>query len=265
MANNFAGDPNLQALYRFEDEALTTDSSGKGNTLTAYHVAVADTVNFKEGACAADFELDNESGYYREDADLNADMPLKNGTTNKKFTICSWCKVESIANVTHKDIVTKCMTTSDEQSLRFSWWRYDDAAQLILTLVLGRAEAPGYQSITVFSFDPVGKWLHVAVTYDDSTRVWTGRLWDDGGDPPTAYSSNGVATNNIALYDVRLGIGTSHYGTAQLGEGIFDGLLDETVIFNRVLSEAEIDKIRQGTYSYRPHDLRLVKKAELPT
>ena len=55
MANDFSGDSNCVALWRFENGALTADSKGT-NTLTDVNTVGSDTVDYKEGSGCADFE-----------------------------------------------------------------------------------------------------------------------------------------------------------------------------------------------------------------
>ena len=50
------------------------------------------------------------------------------------------------------------------------------------------------------------------------------------------------STNNINVEDADLYIGSLE------GGNIFDGLMDEMVVFDDILSTSEIDDIRQGNY-----------------
>ena len=70
--------------------------------------------------------------------------------------------------------------------------------------------------------------------------------------------------HNVLITDCRIVIGGTAWAVSTV-LGDYDGLLDEIVVFNRVLSIPEIDTIRNGTYTYsHVHDLRLVKKASPP-
>ncbi len=80
MANDFSGDGDVVALYRFENGALVTDSKNS-NDLTANGTISADTVNFQEGAAAADFDRVNEEYFDIADVAMSAAYPLKNGTS----------------------------------------------------------------------------------------------------------------------------------------------------------------------------------------
>ena len=261
MANDFSGDANCKALWRFESGALTTDSSGNGNTLTEYGEP-AEQDDCKEGEHAVEFEIENADGFYRTDAGLSTGFPLKYGESNLAFTICAWGKVASLAHSHHADIFTKTYDATGLESMRLAWWRWNDEYRM--TFVHGFDNS--YQSIEMFiltAAECVGVWNHFGFTYNDATKAWTCRRWNDSASE--ASSANGVATNNIQVTTSRIGVGCHHWGNEINATNSFDGILDEIVVFNRVLSVPEIDKIRQQTYTYRPHDLRLVKKAELPT
>jgi hypothetical protein len=84
--NDFGSDPNCVALWSFEDGTLTTDSIGS-NTLTTAGTPDANTFDYQEGEASGDVS----GGYlYITDADLDAGFPLKNGNTNKDFTVAFW-------------------------------------------------------------------------------------------------------------------------------------------------------------------------------
>ena len=266
MANNFAGDPNVKALWRFESGALTTDSSGNGNTLTAVGTPTESTGvgGFKEGSCAVSLDQSVEyQAFQRTDGNLSIGFPLKYGTSNNIFTICGWTKLASLAHGLHGDIFAKTYNSDAYESLRIAWYRWNDEYRM--TMVQGVAEVEGFNSVIAFTMtaaDCIGIWNHIAFTYNDSTKAWTARLWNDT--TSTASSNSGTFDHNIRITNCRIVVGGYAWGAVEV-YGIMNVVLDEVVVFNRVLSDAEIDKIRQGTYTYRPHDLRLVKKAELPT
>jgi len=97
MANDFSGDANCVALWKFENGALLTDSKGT-NTLTDFNTVVADTVNFKEGAASALFTPANLEMFYCLDGNLDAGFPLKNGDATKVFSVCMWFRAASDIN-----------------------------------------------------------------------------------------------------------------------------------------------------------------------
>jgi hypothetical protein len=88
-----------------------------------------------------------------------------------------------------------------------------------------------------------GQWYHLAMTYDDTTKTYRIRCYDQEAD--VASERTGSFANNIAVTKADIRIGASPV----LAEGNYlDGLMDECAVFNDVLTAVEIDKIRQGTY-----------------
>jgi hypothetical protein len=76
-------DASLKAYYRFEDDALTTDSSGEGHTLTA----VSDPAEVASGKFGGAVTLDGNDAYSATD---HADFkPTGN------FTVGGWVKTTS--------------------------------------------------------------------------------------------------------------------------------------------------------------------------
>jgi len=94
MANDFSGDSNCVALYRFESGALTTDSKGS-NTLTDVNTVNENTTDESEGACCAEFIIANNEYFKRSDSDLSADFPLKSGTSNNLLSICFFVEMHA--------------------------------------------------------------------------------------------------------------------------------------------------------------------------
>ena len=96
MANDFTDDPNCVALWRFESGAVPflADSIGTNEPLVDYGTVAEDTVNYKEGACSADFG--GSQSFHIDDADLDAGFPIKNGDTNKKVSVCGWYRPDVI-------------------------------------------------------------------------------------------------------------------------------------------------------------------------
>jgi hypothetical protein len=89
-----------------------------------------------------------------------------------------------------------------------------------------------------------GRWYHLGATYDDSDKSYRMRLYDATTDSVTESTGNFFGNISITSTDVLIG--------AYLRGGIpafsWPGLIDEVAVFNDVLTTAEIDKIRQGTY-----------------
>jgi hypothetical protein len=95
----------------------------------------------------------------------------------------------------------------------------------------------------------VGRWYHVAVTYDSSDGSTRIRIWDDFNSQQLAADQTGTISQTPYDDNAPLTIGTIGDLTPESDINAWDGLIDEVVIFKDVLSVAEIDQIRQGTYN----------------
>lgn len=246
MANDFSGDADCVALFRFENGALTTDSIG-GNTLTAVNTPVADLGDFKEGAASCDFEKADDDAFLCTNANLDADFPGKSGNANKDYSACVWVKFESLPVAASPDfnysIICGIMT-----SPKYSWqvrikqvvagpgpWQQN--------FVMGTPGGAGTEEFNNAGRNlSVGVWYHMGWTYQDSDKSYQMRLYDTSNS--TGYTATGNFTNNMNVEDAGFDIGRSE--GAALAE--MDGLMDELVIRKDVLSIAEIDSIRDGTF-----------------
>jgi len=243
-ANDFSGDANCFALWNFENGQLTTDSKST-NTLTNSGV-VADTVNYKEGLASGDWEM-TESDYMTiADGSLSAGFPLKNGDANKKISVCFWYRMESLPvnNNDYKVLCSKYNSTLNSRSFAVIHHKSLLYGQELL-LQIGHTNGTNAESQWLDRIElAVNVWYHVGVTFQDSDKAFRIRLYDSAS--TNTYDRTGTFLNNVSVEDAAWTIGQY----ASLVAGVYhDGLIDEMVVFNDILSSGEIDQIRSGTFS----------------
>lgn len=231
--NDFSGDANCTALWRFESGALTTDSKG-GNTLTDHYTVGTNSTIYKEGFACAEFNNSNSEYFSITDANLDAGHPFKSGDSNKKITFCSWVKGVGTSLATE-----------------YLYAKYHTTGKRTFAIVVNTAGKVymyiGYNSGD--SYEPeyldyvltAGNWYHIGVTYQDSDKSYRIRVWNDGDS--SVHEATGNTTNNINIEDASVTIGARGDGA-----GYLNAKQDELVVFNDIKSAAEIDKIRAGTY-----------------
>lgn len=239
MAYNPASDSTCQGWWRCEDGALGTDSSGKGNTLTESGTASSST--HQEGSYSCDFSGGSDE-LVRADADLTAGFPFKNGTTNKAATVCFWFRSDGFPSSGGYDgLWGKYIGATNKRSFLIGIKGKTTTQVVVLTIasdpaVAGVEKEHGSDLAT-------GVWYHVGVTYDDSDRSYRIRIWDAGAGAFLGVDATGTFAANMALSDAQLEVG--NYGAAGLG---MDGLMDDVVVFSRILSTDEIDAVRAQTF-----------------
>lgn len=254
MANNFANDPDVVALYRFESGALTTDSSGNGNTLTDVNTVAEDTTNEKEGACCADFTKANSEVLYRTDANLSSNFPLKSGTSNKKFTISAWIRLKSVVPAGAYYVIF----SKYGSGLMSFWMGLNEDEKLMFSLGYNNGDSEELSSPHASALS-TNTWYRATISYDDSDKSYAIRIRDANGSV-VGTDLTGNTTNNINVEGGRIGIGAA-YWTSWVQ--YFDGLIDELVVFKRVLSATEITAIAKGQYkSYKESVSDLFKASD---
>ncbi len=246
-ANVFTGDPNCKALWRFESVSTFSDSIG-GNAWDASTPSpVADAVNYKEGAASVDFESSSSHYLYISDAELDAGFPLKNGDLNKRISVAGWLKLESLPatskwfRVFHK---------SDPGNLNSLYTGIFTDASNHTWFYLGIGTGASVEWLKFAGAEVVAaRWYHFGVTFQNSDKSYRIRIWDDtAGALLGGAEQTGTTANNIYV-----GTGTLYLGIHNdASTGLYDGLMDEIVVFNDILTAAEIDKIRQGTFGAAP-------------
>jgi len=240
MPNDFSLDANCKALWRLENGALTVDSKG-GNTLTNSGVD-EDTIDYKEGACSGVWLLANSDYMNIAHADLDAGMPLTVGYNS--FSICSHFKINTggIPQV----IFSKGAIPVDEEYFGVEV-SYIGSPFFQNRLLIRNNSSGSFQSYSLNFNLLTDNWYHFGITFNGNDDfAYRIRVWDEEADLLLGERT-GVFTQCPDITAADYLFGKKFNNTTYL-----DGKLDETVMFNRIISAAEIDQIRAGTYGGGP-------------
>ena len=206
------GTEGLVAHYAFENDA--NDSSGNGHNGT-----IMGDPQWVAGMNGMALDFDGTEDYI--DIGLGADDYF--ATLNSGLTVAAWVSRESTGTY---DIVfgagrDPVGTTAGDDN---NGWKFGiDSGDVIKFTTLGILDYTSSVGV------PLGEWAHIAATFnEDGTEV---QIYLDGTLADT-ISGNGPANPATGLYAVGFG------GTWELE--FFDGMLDDVMIYNRVLSEAEV-------------------------
>jgi len=236
VGNNFAVDPNCVALWRFEAGKLTLDSI-KTNKLTDVNSVDVNTVDYKEGAAAASFDRADGEFFSIIDANLSSGFPFKSGTSNSKISVCFWLKFDNLTPwpcIFSKNLSAKygfgiSKTNLDKLEMFVGYSSGNNAEIFVHDSTLQR-----------------GRWYHVGITFDNSSKSYRIRIWDATANAILGTDKTGTAVHSVVIDNGEVRIGHSA-GLTRFNYNL-DATLDEFAVFNDVLSAADIDKIRQGTY-----------------
>ena len=249
---NLFTDPNCISVYYMENGALTTDSKGS-NTLTAQASPDSNTTDYMQGAGSVDLESGDVDCFYRADADLSADFPLKSGTTNYTMSFTCWIRPESISTTTYPQL-----------------WAKKDPYWGVAGCALNLLQTSGMPNISCqinpvgnltvpwdgATFPSVDNWYFVGMSMEvNDSNYYTGWIyvWDDtnsqllGAQSFKTLSAVGTGPPQLNTRAFVIG-GVTTQGYLSGFGSTYDGLMDEVTIWNRVLTEDEFDQIRGGTY-----------------
>lgn len=231
MANDFSADANCIALWRLESGApFVLDSKG-GNDLTNVGVD-EDAVNFKEGACSGLFVRVNGDRMYITDANTDAGFPLRSDAASTSFSFAKWIKLTAIGLTQY--ILCKTGAAGVRQMILF----VDSANKVQLYVSVDGTAWANYNHASALA---ANTWYHVAVTHNHADHAYRIRIWDDTAGAILGVDKTGNTVHPF-LSNANFYLG---YSSTILTLG---GNEDEVVAFNDVLSVAEIDAIRAGTY-----------------
>ena len=253
-ANIFTGDANCVALWNFENGALTTDSIST-NTLLANGVIftpTAETVDYKQGSACVDLEAGtvSQGGAYLSilDSSLSSDFPIKASYANTvQLSVCYWFKAESLpsgaTNDDRKGLFSKWDWAGDHDYV-YNSFLYFDGSNPVVGTSKGYNSGADSESSFHSTVLQTGRWYHLGTTYDDSTKLVRMRLWDDTAKSVVDVTDTQVQSISLTTEALRVGLWGIYYASRYE----FDGLVDEMVVFNDILTADEIDAIRSGTY-----------------
>jgi len=209
--------------YKFESGALTTDSQGS-NTLFMTGTVDANTADYQEGAASAFFS--GGSNYFTQaDLDIFAD-----GDSND-FTVTCWVLPRDTAAT--RTIWEQYDIAGDQRGFKV---QHDASGNIVAYAGYnGGAEYDTYNPSGITLADDT--WSFLAVTFTDVNDGYTFYEYDG-----SAHWADGVLDEPIhhSTDDFQIGVA----GTIQL----FNGCIDEMIIWNKTLTRDELDQVRQGTY-----------------
>jgi len=238
MANDFSGDTHCKALWKFDDDALTADSKGT-NTLTNDGVD-EQLVDYKEGNGCGSWVIANTDDQYITDANLNAGFPLKNGDATKVISVCAWIKGTSFTEDTFSTIFSKWY--ANKASFRLAV--YNEGGVYTCAISLGYNTGVAVEHKFHASALSLATWYHITASYNNADKSYAIRVRDTNG-AVVGVDLTGTATldaNKLNVEDAAVEIGVSQ------ASKYFDGLMDEMVVFDDIITADEATAIAKGTY-----------------
>jgi Concanavalin A-like lectin/glucanases superfamily len=203
-------DPSLVGWWPLDDGAGTVaiDATGNGNDGT-----INGTPQWVPGMIGGALEFNGSDNYIDCGDSPTFIIPVN-------ITIACWIKVNAFttnwqAIVTTGDGSWRVHRSSSSNNVA---WGTSGVAPTDLT---------GTTDVST------GDWFHIAATYDGTQKI----LYING-----AVDATSDSTGNIGDSTYNVNIGENNQATGRY----FDGIIDDVQIYNRALSEAEVNKIMQG-------------------
>ena len=225
--NNYAGAPNCISVWRFESGALLTDSKGGDTLVASASPPSVDTINFKEGSSSAYFTGPSSQDYHVADTNLDSGFPFKGGTSNTLGTICFWFRVNDYT--IYQQLINKQQTNN---------FIVLDTYLGYLRPLLYTSAGQEYWNTEHLTGD---QWYHVAMRIDGAGKSVGLRVYDSVTQVVTNYAQTTIGT-------IAVNTGDFYLGSAYHAGSYITGNFDEVVVFNSLLSDSDIDRIRNGTF-----------------
>jgi hypothetical protein len=207
-----SADPSLVAWYRFDGDA--SDSSGNG-----LHGSEVGDPTYVEGVFGQALDLDGDGDYI--DCGNPPEFDIR-----EVITFMYWIHVRSF------DADWNTVIAKGDNS-----WRSSRAG----TNNYMEAAVSGTSGNYLYSTTPVddGQWHHIAAVYDGATFS----IYVDGEPDGSEASTGQIASSTYSVY-----IGENSQATGRH----WNGLIDDLMIFNSVLTQEEIRRIMQSSAGAYP-------------
>jgi hypothetical protein len=206
-------DPTLKAYYKFENGALTTDSSSNGNTLTNHGTVTDTAAKYGNGA-----SITSSSQWFDRTTNL--------GITGGPISIVGWIKINTEPTAQQYNLGFQSDLTN-----QVGYWidyEYNGGTRRLnfARYKVGTAVQNSYYTVTLGT----SVFHHLALTYDGADMV--GYL--DGVEVVrTAYSGNGTGSSLADLITVA-------QDSVNGDQNANHGLYDDVAFFSKALSVTEI-------------------------
>lgn len=218
----------LIGLWQFEDGAMTTDSVG-GNTLTPIESPSIDTETYAVGEGSVYLSNSPQQWLEIDYNDLPSNFPMQTGSTNTRFTVSAWVRVDERMSSVEFPIASKARA--------FVCTLLGGSSTIYARLMVARPG--GYRTLTFSVPMDEDKWYHIVWTYYPT--MGTIRVWDaEAGDYLASTTSGGMAETPV------LSDGDFYIGRRSSS---FPCWVDNVAVWNRVLSSDEIDDVFAGSLS----------------
>jgi hypothetical protein len=219
---------NLISRWKFNSGALTTDSKGT-NTLTSHGTPDTMSADYVEGNASVKLVPGSVEYYDRSNTNLSTGFPLKSGGINYG-SWAIWFKARALPATAFR-LIGKWYNSAGYRTLGV---QYNSTGQLSVLW--------GY-STSFETWDPgfavvAGEWYHFGLTFNGTTKALHGRLYRASTGTITTFSTTMVNTMTLST------LASWNIGAYAAGS-YWDGQIDDVSVWNKQLSDTEIDLVRQ--------------------
>ena len=234
---DYSADPNCISHWSFDTSGLGYDELGN-NPIRFGSVLGGDGPY--TGLEAVYFDWDYHYSYVElPEANMSDTFPGKSGQTNDVFTFVYWYKADELVESVfdHTRIMGK--GTQDSGFITGGWLSGVSFPQNTVGYL--KLAGPDPNTVKVAHDTAIDTWYHVAAVIDlPNTRLYM-RLYDTND--ATVYTINNAALGGEPTTSEPFRIGTIYFADHH-----YLGYVAELMIFDKALSDDEIDEIRGGTF-----------------
>lgn len=233
--NIFSSDSDCVAVWKFENNLL--DSIG-GNHFTA-----DGTIGYATTACEGSASLSLSAAQTAKlvisDANLSSTFPTKSTNSESDMSVFGFFRMDAFNN--QNAIINRWQDTAGNTSDR-SWAITCRSATTGPRFMVGHSGGSGATSLDFDTAITTGTWYWFCATYNSTTNRMNLYVWNKS---TSALLSHVEETSSGDMYSGGAQMIVGKFGAANY----YEGLIDELGITKDIITTAEMNQIRKGTYN----------------
>ena len=228
VANHATLPTNLVSYWELEEASGTRVDSHGSNDLTDNNTVTSATGLQGD---AADFTKANSEDLSISDASQTG---LDFGATD--FSFAGWINLDSLPSVSGRmGILGKSESTDNQRNYAFLITDTDVARLLTYQYGTTATYVQETADSATFVSDDIGSWVHIAVTFDISSRTTV--IYKNGSSVASTRITGGTLTSLFAASTAPFELGDFNSGSE------IDAQMDEWGVWTKVLTQSEIDDL----------------------
>jgi hypothetical protein len=245
VVNDLTHDSTALAWYQFHEGSNFVRDRLAYMDLANVGTCATDQTYFKGGDASVKINRGDAQYIGLAGASIPASFPFDSTGSGREIGAAIWFRHESLPTSGQYFALMTKYDTSNKRTFNVSI--YNDAGTYKVRLLVGHTSGTTAEVVDMLTFTPSNDtWYFLTWGFKDSDKSWAARVYSEGAN---LASATGNSTNNMYASEAPFILGgwfvTGSFATTSM----FDGWVDEVMLFNEIPSTAKADALWAGTWA----------------